>query len=51
MISIGILGGTGYTGKKLVEFCENHPFVNDINIYGKESAGKFLLDIFLVKAG
>jgi len=46
MISIGILGGTGYTGKKLVEFCENHPFVNDINIYGKESAGKFLLDIF-----
>lgn len=46
MISIGIIGCTGYTGKWLVEFCSAHPFINEINIYGKESAGKFLLDIF-----
>ena len=46
MISIGIIGGTGYTAKWLVEFCSNHPFIYEINIYGKESTGKFLLDIF-----
>jgi N-acetyl-gamma-glutamyl-phosphate reductase len=46
MISIGIIGGTGYTGKWLVDFCSNHPFIEEINVYVKESAGKFLLDIF-----
>ena len=46
MISIGIIGGTGYTGKWLVGFCNNHPFIQQIHIYGKGSAGKFLLDIF-----
>lgn len=46
MISVGILGGTGYTGKKLVEYCNNHPLIKDINIYGKESAGKSILAVF-----
>jgi N-acetyl-gamma-glutamyl-phosphate reductase len=46
MISVGILGGTGYTGEKLVEFCSNHPFINNISIYAKDSAGKRFLDIF-----
>jgi N-acetyl-gamma-glutamyl-phosphate reductase len=46
MISVGIIGGTGYTGKKLLQYLVNHPFVNNYNIYAKKSAGEMLYDIF-----
>lgn len=46
MISVGIIGGTGYTGKYLIEFLKQHPEVADFTIYGKSSAGSELLDIF-----
>jgi len=46
MLSVGIIGGTGYTGKYLIEYCTNHPFIDEIKIYGNDSAGKSLLSIF-----
>ena len=46
MLSAGIIGGTGYTGKYLIEYCNNHPFIETIKIYGNDSAGKNLLSIF-----
>ncbi len=46
MISIGIIGGSGYTGKKLVQFCSSHPFVDDYKIYANSSAGKFITELF-----
>ncbi len=44
MISVGIIGGSGYLGKKLVQFCSNHPFVGEWEIYGNTSAGESLLN-------
>jgi len=46
MISVGIIGGSGYTGKKLIQFCEKHSFVNDYKIYAQKSAGQFISDLF-----
>ena len=46
MISVGIIGGTGYTGKYLIEYCSNHEHVAEMHIYAKESAGQNLIDLF-----
>jgi N-acetyl-gamma-glutamyl-phosphate reductase len=46
MISVGIVGGTGYTGKKLIQFCSAHPFVEDYQVYSGKSAGENLYDYF-----
>ncbi len=46
MISVGIIGGSGYTGKKLVQYCSNHSFINDFKVYGFSSTGKSLFDLF-----
>jgi len=46
MISVGIIGGTGYTGKYLLEFIQKHKNVSDYTIYAKSSAGSQLLEIF-----
>ena len=46
MISIGIIGGSGYTGKFLVQFCAAHPFVQTIEVYGQSTVGKSLQSIF-----
>jgi N-acetyl-gamma-glutamyl-phosphate reductase len=46
MLSAGIIGGTGYTGKYLIEYCNNHPFIDEFKIYGNESAGENLLSVF-----
>lgn len=46
MISIGILGGTGYTGKKLIQYCESHPLVKEYKVYAKTTAGQNLHAIF-----
>ncbi len=46
MLSVGLLGGTGYTGKKLVLFCLQHPKIADFEVYANSSAGKLLWDIF-----
>lgn len=46
MISVGIIGGSGYTGKYLVQFCQNHPEVSSISIYGNQTAGMKLHQIF-----
>ena len=37
MISVGIIGGSGYTGKKLLQFCENHPYISEYKVYGSKS--------------
>jgi len=46
MISVGIIGGSGYTGKKLLQYCSNHPFIEEITIYGNSTAGQSVLSIF-----
>jgi len=46
MISIGILGGTGYTGKKLIQFCSAHPFVKDFEVYANSTADEHLITLF-----
>ncbi len=46
MISVGIIGGTGYTGKKLIQFCENHPFIEEYEIYANSSANEYLNNLF-----
>ena len=46
MISVGIIGGSGYTGKKLLQFCENHPHISNYKVYGSKSAGQNLTQLF-----
>jgi len=46
MISVGIIGGTGYTGKYLLEYIKQHQKIVDYSIYANSSAGSKLLDIF-----
>lgn len=46
MISVGIIGGTGYTGKYLLEYIKQHSNVANYSIYANNSAGSKLLDIF-----
>lgn len=46
MISVGIIGGTGYTGKHLLSFCEKHSQISEYQVYGKSSAGNSLDSIF-----
>ncbi len=46
MISVGIIGGTGYTGKYLLEFIKQHEMIADYTIYANKSAGSQLLDVF-----
>ena len=46
MISVAILGGSGYTGKYLVKFCHQHPQIDEYTIYANSSAGKTIFDVF-----
>lgn len=46
MISVGIIGGTGYTGKYLIQFCGDHPFVSEMNIYANSTSGQMLYEVF-----
>lgn len=46
MISVGIIGGSGYTGKKLVQFCSQHLFVDNFEVYGFTKAGETLYGLF-----
>jgi len=46
MISVAIIGGSGYTGKYIVKFCNNHPFINDFEIYANKSADKSIHEVF-----
>jgi N-acetyl-gamma-glutamyl-phosphate reductase len=46
MISVGIIGGTGYTGKKLIQYCHAHPYVKEYKVYAGKSAGENLYDYF-----
>ncbi|MHB8579556.1 MAG: N-acetyl-gamma-glutamyl-phosphate reductase [Ignavibacteriaceae bacterium] len=45
MISVGIVGGSGYTGKKLIQFCSIHPFIEEFIVYGNSSAGQSLSSV------
>ncbi len=46
MISIGIIGGSGYTGKKIIQFCNTHPFISEYKVYANTSAGKSIIELF-----
>jgi len=46
LISVGIIGGSGYTGKYLVRFCLNHPEIEEVSIYGHTTSGMTLHAIF-----
>ena len=46
MISVGIIGASGYTGKYLIKFLNDHTHVRELYLYANKSAGRNLLDIF-----
>lgn len=46
MLSAAIIGGTGYTGKYLIKFLENHPYITDYQVYGNKTAGTELNELF-----
>lgn len=45
MISVGIIGGSGYVSEKLAVLCDAHPLVSDIRMYGNTSAGRYLHEV------
>ncbi len=51
MISIGIIGGSGYAGKKLIQFCNSHPLISEYKVYGNKTTGQFLSELFPELAG
>ena len=46
MISVGIVGASGYTGEELVKILQNHPEVNIKSLTSRTHAGKLISDIF-----
>ena len=46
MITVGIVGGSGYTGKKLLQICSAHPQIKEISIYGFSTAGEKISNVF-----
>ncbi len=46
MISVGIIGGSGYTGKYIIKFCNSHPNVSEFCIYANKSAMLSIHDVF-----
>lgn len=45
MLSVGIIGSSGYTGKYLIKILSNHPKVANIELFANSSAGNELFDI------
>lgn len=45
-INIGIIGGSGYTGKELLKILINHEVVGRIGIYAHSTSGSSIFDIF-----
>ena len=45
MHSIGIIGGTGYAGEKLIQCLAQHPFTTEFRVYAKSNAGEKSHDI------
>lgn len=46
MLSVGIIGASGYLGKNLIRFCNQHPFIENFEVYGNSTAENFIGDIF-----
>ena len=49
MISVGIIGASGYTGEELVKILQNHPEVEIRSLTSRSHAGKKINDIFDLK--
>ncbi len=45
-LHIGIVGASGYTGVELVRLLHLHPFCSKISLFGNESAGKRIDDLY-----
>lgn len=46
MISAAIIGGSGYTGKYLIKFCNEHPNISEYVVYANLSANKEVYTVF-----
>jgi N-acetyl-gamma-glutamyl-phosphate reductase len=46
MISVGIIGASGYTGEELVKILQNHPEVEITSLTSRSHAGKKISDVF-----
>lgn len=46
MKSVGIIGASGYTGRHLLQMCNEHTGIEQITLYGASSAGKTVEDLF-----
>lgn len=45
-LTIGIIGASGYTGLELIRLLHVHPHVKQVHLFGNESAGKQITDIY-----
>lgn len=45
MLSVGIIGSSGYTGKYLIKILSKHPYVEEIKYYANANAGKTLYEV------
>lgn len=45
-LTIGIIGASGYTGLELIRLLHVHPNVKQVHLFGNESAGKYITDIY-----
>ena len=48
MISVGIIGASGYTGEELVRILQNHSDVEITSLTSRTHAGKKVSDIFII---
>ena len=46
MISVGIVGASGYTGEELVKILQNHPQVEIHVLTSRSHNGKNIMDVF-----
>ncbi len=46
MLSVGIIGSSGYTGKYLTKIIANHPKVKSFKLYANNNAGKNLYSVY-----
>jgi N-acetyl-gamma-glutamyl-phosphate reductase len=51
MIKVGIIGGSGYSGKELIRLLLEHPHARIKSVFAKSTAGKNISDIYPVFKG
>lgn len=45
-VKVGVIGPSGYTGRELLRILANHPYAQVVEVYGHESAGVYLNQLY-----